>query len=447
MKFMRIAVALAFALAFGNAYAFHDGGVAYCDGCHTMHNSSGNTAVAKKGASTKFQGQAYLLQGSDDSSTCLNCHASAAAPTPTSYHIMTFPAPAAGAAPLNYTPAGDFAWLSISAAAGTKASYGAPITDKGERHGHNVVAADYSLSADTTLLTAPGGTYPAANLSCVSCHDPHSRARIVDAAGTIAYNQLTLKTLPIAASGSYGAAPTATEAVGVYRLLGGINYLADSTGFKFTNANPPVAVAPSGYNTVETAKDTRVAYGAGMSEWCANCHTAIHADSLDTSTSLIHPAGSDAKISMGTTVYGVATSQAGIYNNYKASGDLTNTQATSYTSLVPYEEGTTTLATLTTLAAGAKTGPTTGTENVACVTCHRAHASGFLSMTRWNNSGEFLTLGGVWPGTDAPAGEAQGGQYSRGQTQAQVTAAYYGRPATAFATYQRSLCNKCHGKD
>ena len=25
----------------GNALAFHDGGVANCDGCHTMHNSKG----------------------------------------------------------------------------------------------------------------------------------------------------------------------------------------------------------------------------------------------------------------------------------------------------------------------------------------------------------------------------------------------------------------------
>src|SRR5512140_1120172 len=103
--------ALSLGLA-ANAYAFHDGGVAYCDGCHTMHNSSGNKAMAKKGASTQFQGLNFLLQGSDNSSTCLNCHA-AADTKPSSYHIMTYPAPAVstGTAPVERTPGGDFAWL------------------------------------------------------------------------------------------------------------------------------------------------------------------------------------------------------------------------------------------------------------------------------------------------------------------------------------------------
>ncbi len=38
MKFMKIAVAAVFAFAYGNAYAFHSGGVAECEGCHSMHN-------------------------------------------------------------------------------------------------------------------------------------------------------------------------------------------------------------------------------------------------------------------------------------------------------------------------------------------------------------------------------------------------------------------------
>ena len=63
------------------SYAFHDGGVAYCDGCHTMHNSSGNQPMmgsrgqGSKPSNPQFTGVAFLLQGSDQSSTCLNCHA------------------------------------------------------------------------------------------------------------------------------------------------------------------------------------------------------------------------------------------------------------------------------------------------------------------------------------------------------------------------------------
>jgi hypothetical protein len=33
------------------------------------------------------------------------------------------------------------------------------------------------------------------------------------------------------------------------------------------------------------------------------------------------------------------------------------------------------------------------------------------------------------------------------RTAAEIQAAYYDRPATKFATYQRVYCNKCHAKD
>ena len=45
------------------------------------------------------------------------------------------------------------------------------------------------------------------------------------------------------------------------------------------------------------------------------------------------------------------------------------------------------------------------------------------------------------------SGEGGYGQYNNGKTQAEIQATFYDRPATAYATYQRSLCNKCHAKD
>src|SRR5512136_2138180 len=85
----------------GMAYAFHDGGVASCEGCHTMHNSIGNTAattvinsssnsikVSHTNGKPQFTGVAYLLKGSDQSSTCLNCHSGA---TLSGYHVFTTP--------------------------------------------------------------------------------------------------------------------------------------------------------------------------------------------------------------------------------------------------------------------------------------------------------------------------------------------------------------------
>ncbi|WP_242343193.1 cytochrome C [Anaeromyxobacter terrae] len=453
MKFAKFAVAAVAALSFSSAYAFHDGGVATCDGCHTMHNSKGNKSMSRKGAGVQFQGEIYLLQGSDQSSTCLNCHA-AADTSPKSYHIMTYPVPAAGTAPAEMSPGGDFAYLAKSYVTAIR---GAPYTNAGDKHGHNVLAGDYGLVADSKLATAPGGNYDATKFSCISCHDPHSRARIVDAAGTIESSAFGAKTLPIGASGSYGALPiVGEEAVGVYRLLAPTGYVPMSvpTATAFVN-NPPVAVAPSTYNRKESATDTRVAYGSGMSEWCANCHGAIHNNGVNSgNTKLIHPAGNGALLTaqandlngnpLGTTI-------ANIYNAYKGSGDLTGTQATSYDSMIPFEEGATDVTALAAKAVIDGTqvgGPVTGTENVMCLSCHRAHATAFPQMSRWNNNAPFVAVDGQWPGKDITTNaEVANGEFNQGLTQAEYQAAMYDRPATRYAFFQRSLCNKCHAKD
>jgi hypothetical protein len=438
------------------ALAFHDGGVAYCEGCHTMHNSQNGVAINKN--APVDTGVAYLLKGTDQSSTCLNCHASAAAPPATgTYHVMTFPIPAAGLPPLNLSPGGDFAWLqkSYTTPAG---SHGSPPAK--QHHGHNIVAADFGLIPDPDIAVAPGGTYSNQNLSCISCHDPHQNARIIAANGTIGHTvtggvggaAVFNKTLPIGGSGSYGALPDANQAVGVYRLLGGMGYAPKSYQAVPFTSDSPVAVAPSVYNRSETTTDTRVAYGKGMSEWCANCHTAIHTTAADGSSApFIHPAGSTALLTATANVGGFTTTNAAIYNAYVGSGDLSNTQATSYTSLVPYEEGTADLATLASHASNNATyvaGPNTGTENVMCLSCHRAHASGFGSMTRWANNTEFITIAGQWPGTDANnADTAEAVAYSNGMTQAEYTKAMYDHNAATLAYKQRVLCNKCHAKD
>ena len=432
-KLFRLAVAAVAAFAFGNAYAFHSGGVAECDGCHTMHNSKEGAAMAKKGASTQFSGFSYLLQGSDQSSTCLNCHAAADA-APSSYHIMTYPVPAAGSAPVEMTPGGDFAYLSKTYSVVVR---GTTVESKGDKHGHNVVAADYGLVVDPTLSTAPGGTYPANQLHCSSCHDPHGKYRRL-ADGTIVDGKTT--SLPIRGSGSYNnsANPDTNMAVGVYRILGGIGYQPKSLAGSFAFPNTvPAAVAPSTYNRVESATQTRVAYGSGMSEWCANCHTAIHNNNYP--NTLIHPAGNNAKL---------PATYVTNYTSYVKSGDLSGTATAAYSSLVPFEEGSADYTALKTRALNTDAqlgGPDTN-SNVSCLSCHRAHASSFDQMVRWNMENEFLTVAdaagaSVYP--DPVTNAAQSG----GRTALEYQKAMYDRAPTKFAPYQRSLCNKCHAKD
>jgi hypothetical protein len=419
-------------LTAGSAFAFHSGGVAECEGCHTMHNSKNGVKMAEYSSLPQYQAGPYLLQGADASSACLNCHGHANDTAPSSYHIYDNDTYGTndGIVPANITPGGDFAWVKKTFEWVVR---GNTNTSPGERHGHNIVASDYGFVPDTTLTTAPGGTYPATSLHCSSCHDPHGRYRR-DVNGDIA---TTGK--PISNSGSYttSAAPTTNYSVGVYRILGGEGYTTKAVGGAgFTNG-PPAAVAPNTYNRTEATTQTRVAYGSGMSEWCANCHGNLHSEGYVSGTSgLKHPAGNAAKL--GATILGN-------YNAYVKTGDMTGTVASAYNSLVPFEEGT---ADYTALKAHAQNNDSvlTGADaqsNVACISCHRVHASGFDSMTRFDAAGyEFMTVGdasGVPSYTNT--------NILQGKTEAELTAALGGRPATAFAPYQRSLCNKCHAKD
>ena len=382
-------------------FAFHDGGVAACDGCHTMHNSSAGRATTVTGTVNR-----YLLQGSDPSSTCLICHAGS---TPAdSYRVATNPVPGLLSPPQQLTPGGDFAYLQKRY--DWVDSIGSATSSPGQNHGHNITAVDFLYFGFARWATAPGGSYPTASLSCISCHDPHGRYRVMDAAGTT----VATSGKPIGKSGSYGDLPTGTLAVGSFRMLGGKLYQPISlTGnFGFVT-DPPIAVSPMNFNRSEDTSDTRVAYGMGMSEWCGNCHAGLHHNTVNPTTTVgDHPSGYSAKL----------TDVAATYNAYMYTGNLTNTDPSKgYNSLVPFEEGLTDLATLlvnTTRTTGASAG-----DNVFCLTCHRAHASAWDSGTRWNTAkSAFLTVSDTYPGMDAPTAQGRQGEYATGKTMAEYPA-------------------------
>ena len=432
MRSLKVALAALAALASARALAFHAGGVGDCDGCHSVHGTP------------DAQPSAYLLQHSDASSVCLNCHAAQASagqqPNPTSPVVMTTSV-LQGSSPRQFTPGGDFGWIAKSFVwtEGT-----ASQTSPGERHGHNVVAVDFGLSADATHVVAPGGSYRSESLSCISCHDPHGRYKILDKQGTIGTADK-----PSAGSGSYGDGtnfrePTEQTAVGTYRLLAGKNY--KRKGETQFATDPPIAVAPSRYNMTERASDVRVAYGTGFSEWCANCHGAFHGTS-GSGADFLHVSGNGAKL--GALVIDN-------YNKYIKTGVVLAVPDpfNSYTSMVPYEEGITDRARLAEHAlsdgsANGRVGPSTGQENVTCLSCHRAHASGWDHATRWNtvlDPAGGIVMEGAWPGTDA-VGIGSLPQFAQGRTQAETRGAMYDREASTYAAFQKSLCNKCHIKD
>lgn len=229
------------AMTAGTAMAFHDGGVAYCAGCHTMHNSQDGAPVD----TVNVGGNAYLLNNGNSSDTCLRCHAA--------YGQF--------AGGEGYGAGGDFYWLTKTY---SWSAHGHTSTSEGESHGHNVLSPAYGLVEDETLDTAPGGDFSSTLLTCTSCHDPHGNQnfRILygDALG------------PIYGGGRYEFENDAPLAVGNSRRT------VSGTG-RETNENHTV-------------------YKSGMSAWCSNCHGDFH---TATAPGIVHPTG----IPMGSTVAGV----------------------------------------------------------------------------------------------------------------------------------------------
>jgi hypothetical protein len=429
---LAVAVSAAAVLAPAPALAFHSGGVGDCDGCHSMHNSLVNAPNVRGRAFIEGTGP-YLLKANDQSGSCLNCHESGD-PT-SSYHVATAGvAPYDSTTPLQLTPGGDFAWLKKTmnlVIRGTAIADGNP----GERHGHNIVAVDFGYVQDTTHVISPGDAYPAESLGCHSCHDPHGTYRRF-ADGTIARTGL-----PSFGSGSYTDSLDpipGVSAVGVYRHLAGRGYQPKSlTGSHAFANDPPAAVVSPDYNRSEASRQTGIAYGRGMSEWCANCHpNLLQASYTSGMAGLRHPVGNGAKLT---------DEIAAGYLAYVSSGVMTNADPSrAFSTLAPVELGTADYAALK--AQAMDHDPPTTEANVMCLSCHRSHASGFPSKLRFFYLNEFLTVGDD-AGVAAYDSSTTENKINYGYDVIQQQAAYGGRPATAFGPYARSYCNKCHAKD
>ena len=406
MKRILIAATILAFSAFG-AFAFHSGGVAECEGCHSMHSPSSPS---------------FLLVGGDQSSACLTCHDG---PTLSSYHVSSNGATTA--TPANRTPGGDFSWLN-------KTYTWSGGQSEGQAKGHNIVATDYGYVADSRHAFGPGGTFPTAQLGCQSCHDPHGKSRRLND-GTIAATGA-----PIIGSGSYdnSVEPAAGQAVGVYRILYTGVSPDQPSGATYTTT--PIAIAPATYNRTEATTQTRVAYGGGTltnswGNWCGTCHGDFNSGDK----TVHHPID----VALGADI-------AGKYNAYVGSGNMTGTSTTSYLSLVPFAEATTDYAQLKLHARNNDAylqGPAAG-DAVTCLSCHRAHASGFDEMLRFYYTWEFMTFDGMYPGLDNPSmTSTRKPTQAGGRNMSDFQAAYYDRAPSKFATYNRALCNKCHAQD
>lgn len=213
--------------------AFHDGGVAHCNGCHTMHNSQDGELVDPDNP----DGNAWLLNDATPSDTCLGCHAGGGG----GYHVFSNDP----MTPTQERGAGDFVFLTEDNINDGHAGASNPIA--GEKAGHSIVAPGHGVVADGTISTAPGGSFPSSQLGCSSCHDPHGNQN--------------------------------------FRLLNGAGPVQG--GVATFGAPAPVAEGLSLFGGGVESNGNHTAYQSGMSAWCGNCHGDFH----NNNTQLIHPSG------------------------------------------------------------------------------------------------------------------------------------------------------------
>ena len=307
------------------ALAFHDGGVAHCDGCHTMHNSEDGAGVNDDGTGTGLPvGSGYedLLLFPNATDVCTDCHGNSGR----SYAVWS-------ADPLTITKfesAGDFVFLlEDNLNDGYRGAFN-PIP--GEGGAHNVKSGIKGTDWDTTL-SAPPAVPGASPLS--SCHDPH---------GNDGFRLLYQAGQDVSVGGDLVTYGTSMVAYGI------------SFGGDETNSN---------HN----------AYVSGYSEWCATCHTGFH----NGYGNLIHPSGTALTTNV-ITQYNKYEGTTDCVNNPPSGGAPCGSglSADAYLAEVPFEDPD------NTAGSTSRTAGPGGNERVACVSCHRAHGSSAANIGRWD---------------------------------------------------------------
>lgn len=335
LRFPRTPVGAAFACVLfawagvgaGSAAGFHDGGVASCGGCHVMHESADGQSVVA---------ESDLLLGASASDTCLLCHSQGMG----AVH---------GGAPLAPGPergAGNFVFLLEDQLNDGADAATHPIG--GEAAGHSIVAPGAGLFPDPRWSTAPGGSFPSAELGCTSCHDPHGNTN--------------------------------------FRMLHGRGTI--QAGTFFFNAPAPEAEGVALDGPAESAA-SHTAYRSGWTQWCGNCHGNYHEESGDWR----HPSG-----------VGLTQLQVTQYNRYLGdAGTNDGVRETAYLPQVPFEDPSVTVS--------SSAGPSAWSR-VSCITCHRAHASSAPAAGRWDFRVTHLqddgVVSGSYPLPNPYAGPQQG---------------------------------------
>jgi hypothetical protein len=397
-----------------NSQQYHSYDGLICTDCHTLHASEDGAASTMAGyapVAGGSGGNGHLLYRGDITDMCLSCHkegqnTSGTAALPSVVNsgwvapvVMSLSGTYAGGS----MPAGDFYYSNADPKKGHNPAY------TYDPNGLPATATSIFMAADGTLgSTPPGnqGSWVEKEWSCHSCHGMHQRFSPT----YTAYRQIKRKVNGIVHTGC-------DQTVGTVDDTG----YCDSTKVGTTaagyeaiksNSRGHIDAATLAYNS--TRKDgnpnegaslwqaesdlNKNVYRGGFSSFCSTCHGNFHGGAGETRTTdngktrangewLRHP--TSVKMNEAGSSYGIST-----YTKQVSNTQTTAPNPVGYDWKYPLVQPDADFTVSSAVAAAGNSLTAIGDDRIMCLTCHRAHASQFENMTRWDtNAHSFIADG------------------------------------------------------
>ncbi len=363
-----------------------------CGGCHTMHNSQGNSSLGGNSGGSLILLRGAVSTRAEVHNLCLQCHASNGAQATATFGADNHPAPkvyidGAGGGGNGFDTSGDFKDI------GAGGDFSAALTgdSTGWTANDGSVAQGKGHSLGLTSATPPGADDGAvSNFTCTSCHDPHGAYTSVTAYANVFRN---LKTIPRDSGETSNIIlhPNIRSYVGMGGCASGSgNWISGENGGGNDTAVWPVYRTGAAFDGTDTSDCASAggrvnAYGVstgddgssspyGIGYWCAACHDQWHEDNATTNQS-----GNDWRRHPVDNLLSDGTPQSG--------GSVTIVDTTNYAAArsagkalpVAYASDTTTTNAVYYLESGAESN-----YKVFCLSCHFAHGGPYYDNLRWD---------------------------------------------------------------
>ncbi|RJQ52026.1 MAG: hypothetical protein C4526_08865 [Nitrospiraceae bacterium] len=417
-----------------NSQQYHSYDGLICTDCHTLHNSEDGAASAISAAYGNTNGNGHLLYRGDITDMCLSCHkegqnTSATAALPSVVNsgwvapiVMTLD----GVDKANMSmPAGDFYYSNADPKKGHNPAFTYDVTAM------PAAATSLFMAGDPTLgSTPPGnqGSWTEKEWSCHSCHGMHQRfsptytawRQVKRKVNNIVHTGCDQTVGTVDATGYCDAAKVGTTAAGYEAIKSNSRGYIDPATLAYNATRADLNPNEGASLWADESDTNKNVYRGGFSSFCSTCHGNFHGGNGETRTTanantiaavsgtktewVKHP--TNVKMNEANSSYGITT-----YTKQVSNQQSTSPNPVGYDWKYPLVQPDADFTVAVTAGSAADPLTAIGDDRIMCLTCHKAHASQFENMTRWDtNAHSFIedgmtdpATGAVWAGGDNPA--------------------------------------------